>query len=112
MTDKTPRIQSTKAPAENIVPTLTEAQIARIAAHGRARRVQSGEMLVEAGTRTARFFVVTAGQIEVISRPDRQTRVPTRPLGKIGGDHVALPDPPHRTESGRGLKIAHRNRCA
>ena len=66
MTDKTPIIQSAKASPDKIVPTLTEAQIARIAAYGRARRVQRGEVLVEAGTRTARFFVVTAGQIEII----------------------------------------------
>src|SRR5262245_42728841 len=66
MTDKTPIIQSAKARAEDIVPTLTEAQVARIAAYGRARRVQRGEVLVEAGVRTARFFVVTAGQIEII----------------------------------------------
>lgn len=66
MNDKTPIIQSAKAPTEKILPTLTEAQIARIAAHGRVRRVQRGEVLVEAGIRTARFFVVTAGQIEII----------------------------------------------
>src|SRR5215468_4740054 len=66
MTDKTPIIQSAKARAEEIVPTLTEAQVARIAAYGRARRVQPGEVLVEAGMPTARFFVVTAGQIEII----------------------------------------------
>jgi thioredoxin reductase (NADPH) len=45
---------------------LTEAQVARIGAYGRARRVRRGEVLVEAGTRTARFFVVTEGQIEII----------------------------------------------
>jgi thioredoxin reductase (NADPH) len=66
MIDKTPKILSAKAPAERIVPTLTEAQIARIAVHGRARRVQRGEVLVEAGMRTDRFFVVTAGQIEIV----------------------------------------------
>jgi len=66
MTDKTPIIQSAKASPDKIIPTLTEAQIARIAAHGRARRVQRGEVLVEAGTPTTRFFVVTAGQIEII----------------------------------------------
>ena len=66
MTDKTPIIQSAKARAEEIVPTLTEAQVARIAAYGRARRVQPGEVLVEAGMPTARFFVVTEGQIEII----------------------------------------------
>jgi thioredoxin reductase (NADPH) len=66
MTDKTPIIQSAKASPDKIVPTLTETQIARIAAYGRARRVRRGEVLVEAGMPTARFFVVTAGQIEII----------------------------------------------
>src|SRR5262245_62117987 len=66
MTDKTPIIPSANARADKIVPILTEAEIARIAAHGRARRVQRGEVLVEAGIRTARFFVVTAGQIEIV----------------------------------------------
>lgn len=47
-------------------PTLTAAQIARITVHGRMRHVQQGEVLVEAGQRTTRFFVVTAGQIEIV----------------------------------------------
>jgi thioredoxin reductase (NADPH) len=66
MTDKTPMIQSATASPDKIIPTLTEAQIARIAAYGRVRRVQRGEVLVEAGMPTARFFVVTAGQIEIV----------------------------------------------
>jgi thioredoxin reductase (NADPH) len=66
MADKTPIIPSANARAEKIVPTLTEAQIARIAPYGRARRVERGEVLVEPGMRTARFFVVTAGQIEIV----------------------------------------------
>src|SRR5215468_6895306 len=66
MTDKTPIIPSANARADKIVPTLTEAQVARIAAYGRARRVQRGEVLVEAGMPTARFFVVTAGRIEIV----------------------------------------------
>src|SRR6266542_2137161 len=72
MTDKTPIIPSANARADKIVPILTEAQIARIAAYGRARRVQRGEVLVEAGMRTARFFVVTAGRIEIV-RPSGAT---------------------------------------
>jgi thioredoxin reductase (NADPH) len=66
MADKTPIIPSANARADKIVPTLTDAQIARIAPYGRARRVQRGEVLVEPGARTARFFVVTAGQIEIV----------------------------------------------
>src|SRR2546422_4010585 len=48
--------------AEHIYPTLTPAQLARIAAHGRRRQVERGEVLVEAGEQTARFFVVAAGR--------------------------------------------------
>ena len=58
--------------AEQIFPTLTAAQIARIAAHGRVRAVQAGEVLIEAGDSKPPFFVVTAGQIEIV-RPTGAT---------------------------------------
>jgi thioredoxin reductase (NADPH) len=51
--------------AERMFPALTSAQIARVAARGRLRPVQSGEVLFEAGVATTGFFVVVAGQIEV-----------------------------------------------
>src|SRR6266536_411805 len=51
---------------EQHYPTLTAAQIARIAAHGRRRRVATGEVLVQAGEQTARLFVVVAGRIDVV----------------------------------------------
>src|SRR3989442_2253928 len=51
--------------AEHIYPTLTPAQVARIAAHGRRRHIERGEVLVEAGEQTARFFVVAAGRIDI-----------------------------------------------
>jgi thioredoxin reductase (NADPH) len=47
-------------------PTLTDTQIARIAAYGHLRQVQRGEVLVEAGEFTTRFFVVSSGQIEFV----------------------------------------------
>ena len=52
--------------ATRISPILTAAQIARVAAHGHARQVRRGEVLVEQGERTARFFVVTAGELEIV----------------------------------------------
>jgi len=52
--------------AEHIYPTLTPAQLGRIAAHGRRGRVEAGEVLVQAGERTARLFVVAAGRIDVV----------------------------------------------
>src|SRR3989442_2369767 len=51
--------------AEHIYPTLTAAQLGRIAAHGRRRQVERGEVLVEAGEQTARLFVVAAGRIDI-----------------------------------------------
>jgi thioredoxin reductase (NADPH) len=51
---------------EQVFPTLTEAQIARIASRGRRRRVQPGEVLLNVGDQV-RFFVVTEGKIDVIS---------------------------------------------
>ncbi|HWO02487.1 MAG TPA: FAD-dependent oxidoreductase [Blastocatellia bacterium] len=52
--------------AEEMFPKLSAAQIGRIAPHGRVRRVERGELLIDAGERPARFFVVTAGQIEIV----------------------------------------------
>lgn len=49
---------------ERMFPTLTPAQIARIAAHGQARSIRRGEVLIEAGARVVPFFVVTSGQVE------------------------------------------------
>lgn len=72
MTDKTPIIPSAKSHADEMVPTLTAAQMARIAAHGRVRQVQPGEVMVEVGQPLARFFVVTTGNIEIV-RPSGST---------------------------------------
>jgi thioredoxin reductase (NADPH) len=51
---------------DQLFPALTSAQIARIAAHGRARTVQPGEILVEVGDTRRRWFVVLAGYVEVL----------------------------------------------
>lgn len=72
MTDTIPSVLSPLTAAlDRLFPTLTSAQIARIAAHGTARQVQRGEVLVEAGE-NPRFFVVTAGNIEIV-RPVKGT---------------------------------------
>jgi thioredoxin reductase (NADPH) len=56
------------APAEQVFPTLTPEQVARVAKHGHARAVSSGEVLVPAGHQAESFFVVTAGSIELVRR--------------------------------------------
>src|SRR5712692_3769705 len=73
MAETTPPVLSTLAsPAEQTFPTLTPPQIARIDAHGRKRQVQRGEVLVEAGDHVVPFFVVIAGQVEIL-RPSGTT---------------------------------------
>ncbi len=57
---------TTDSRPDEIFPTLTAAQVARIAMHGHVRPVRAGEVLVEAGAQTTRFFVVTAGQVHLV----------------------------------------------
>src|SRR5262245_4507070 len=46
------------SPPENVFPRLTPAQMDRFAAHGRLRRVERGEVLLEMGE-NGRVFVIT-----------------------------------------------------
>jgi thioredoxin reductase (NADPH) len=56
----------TSSRADQIFPTLTSAQIARVATHGRRRAVRGGEVLVEQGDRAIPFFVVISGELEAV----------------------------------------------
>jgi thioredoxin reductase (NADPH) len=47
-------------------PTLTAGQLERIAAHGRTRRVERGEVLIALGKKIPLFFVVKTGTIEAV----------------------------------------------
>jgi thioredoxin reductase (NADPH) len=51
---------------EQIFPTLTPAQISRIAPHGHTRPMQRGEVIVEQGDRNVPFFVVVSGELEIV----------------------------------------------
>src|SRR4029453_473700 len=57
---------TSKSNKDQIFPTLTAAQVARFAAHGRLRRVQPGEVLLEAGEQVPKMFVITDGQVEIV----------------------------------------------
>jgi len=74
MADASERIPVTdQLPAERfgqMFPTLTPAQIARVAAHGRKRRVEPGEKLVEPGQRDVHFYVILQGEVEIIRPSD------------------------------------------
>ena len=67
MTDAALPISLTSASAvERIFPTLTPAQVQRIAVHGHLRPIKAGEVLFEAGEHLVPFFVVTAGRLEMV----------------------------------------------
>jgi len=60
--------------AEYLYPTLTPAQLARIAPHGRRRQVARGEVLVQPGEQTTRLFIIELGRIDVV-RPSASEEV-------------------------------------
>jgi thioredoxin reductase (NADPH) len=73
------------APPDHMFPTLTPAQIARIGAHGRTRPLQDGEVLVEPGQQATRFFLVTAGRLEIVG-PSGADTVATLQQGQFTGE--------------------------
>ncbi|MEP6729020.1 MAG: FAD-dependent oxidoreductase [bacterium] len=56
--------------SEHVFPTLTPAQISRVAQHGRVRPVRRGEVLVEAGSSNVPLFVASVGNIEIVRVSD------------------------------------------
>ena len=59
-------IPLTRSRADQIFPTLTAAQMERIAAYGTTRAVSSGEILTEQGEADIPFFVVISGELEAV----------------------------------------------
>ena len=60
-----PGMSSTASRAEQTFPTLTSAQVTRIAAHGHVRSVERGEVLCRVGDHPP-FFVVTSGELQIV----------------------------------------------
>src|SRR2546428_13893930 len=92
MTDTIPPVPLTlPSRVDQAFPILTSEQIARIAAHGQVRHVQRGEVLMEVGEQTPRFFVVTAGHIAIV-RPSGNTEEPVAVLrpGQFTGEVTML----------------------
>jgi thioredoxin reductase (NADPH) len=77
----------TPSRTEHAFPTLTEAQIKRIAAHGRRRKIARGDVLVEVGAKVVPFFVVISGEIQVLRPSDgTETLVVTHRPGQFSGE--------------------------
>jgi thioredoxin reductase (NADPH) len=87
--DPFPPLQSTSpSRAERLFPTLTNAQMTRIAAHGRRRSTVRGEILVEIGQNNAPFFVVVSGTIQVSGAAD--TPIVTHRAGQFSGEAAMI----------------------
>jgi thioredoxin reductase (NADPH) len=72
---------------DHLFPTLTAAQIERIAAHGRRRRVERGEVLIDVGTKVVPFFVVVSGELEVLgASTGGDTLIVTHKRGQFSGE--------------------------
>ena len=72
---------------ELMFPTLTAAQVSRLASHGHTRAVAAGDVLFDRGERTTRFFVVTAGEVEVHGgREDNEQLLTVHQAGQFTGE--------------------------
>jgi len=76
---------------ERLFPTLTSAQIARVAARGRRRPIALDEILVEVGDRDVPFFVVISGEVQAL-RPsgDADTLIVAHGPGQFSGEAVMI----------------------
>jgi thioredoxin reductase (NADPH) len=74
-----------------VFPTLTSAQIARIAVHGHRRAIAPGEVLIDVGHRPVPFFVVLTGEVQVL-RPSGGTEalIVTHHAGQFTGEGTML----------------------
>jgi thioredoxin reductase (NADPH) len=85
--DPVVELPSAPAPGDQAFPTLTEAQVRRIAALGQLRKVEHGEVLVRAGVRKANFFVVVSGHLDVVQLSDGvETLIAVHKPGQISGE--------------------------
>ena len=64
--DETLNAPESRGAREGLFPHLTPAQMARIAAHGTSRPFQAGEILIQQGDLTTRFYAITGGEVEIV----------------------------------------------
>jgi thioredoxin reductase (NADPH) len=99
----------TAASPDHMFPTLTPAQIARVGAHGHTRPIQGGDVLVEPGQQATRFFVVTAGRLEIVAASSADPVAILR-QGQFTGEVNMLSGRPglvriHVTEAGTVIEV-------
>ncbi len=102
----------TGARAEQIFPTLTPEQRARIAAQGRRRSVGAGEVLLLPGNQGSRFFVVERGRLEILRKASLGADLVISLVpGQFTGEATVLSDRPvlvtiRATEEGEVTEVS------
>jgi thioredoxin reductase (NADPH) len=72
---------------ERLFPTLTPAQLARVAAHGRRRSTTRGEILIDVGDRVVPCFAVVTGTIQALQVSDgTETLIVSHGRGSFSGE--------------------------
>jgi thioredoxin reductase (NADPH) len=85
------RIIALAGSLEKVFPSLSEAQIKRVAAYGTRRTVQTGEVLYEQGIANAPFFVLLSAELEAVRPTELGKRlVALRGRGQFTGEVNAL----------------------
>src|SRR5438270_5284566 len=112
MADPDPPIEliTMSAPAERIFPTLTSEQIERAAAHGHVRSVHDHEVLVEAGAKNTRFFIVRTGRLVIVRPPGTdEHRVASVGPGQFTGETLTCDRKPYTIEMNDGSRVPARS---
>ena len=79
-------LESTVVDPKHAFPTLTAAQIGRMAAHGRRRPTTLGEVLYDAGDKSIPLFVVTSGELQVVRPEPGDTLIATHARSQFSGE--------------------------
>ena len=75
------------APVDHLFPTLPTSLMERVATYGKRRQVDAGETLVEPGAPDPRFFLVTAGKLEIVRETkDAETTIHVHDPGQFTGE--------------------------
>ena len=79
-------LESTVVDPKHAFPTLTAAQIDRMAARGRRRPTTLGEVLYDAGDKSIPLFVVTSGELQVVRPEPGDTLIATHARSQFSGE--------------------------
>jgi thioredoxin reductase (NADPH) len=79
-------LESTVVDPKHAFPTLTTAQIGRMAARGRRRPTTLGEVLYDAGDKSIPLFVVISGELQVVRPEPGDTLIATHARSQFSGE--------------------------